>query len=89
MSNEVLENVYEIIKAAPHSGQSLLLFALMKTLDIQKGGHMYLLSKLKEMEPSTRQLAYGLMELMAENQTLSEDWQVTLQKIESAIRSNQ
>jgi len=89
MSNEVLENVYEIIKAAPHSGQSLLLFALMKTLDIQKGGHMYLLSKLKEMEPSTRQLAYGLMELMVENQTLSEEWQVTLQKIESAIRSNQ
>ena len=88
MSNEVLENVYEIIKAAPHSGQSLLLFALMKTLDIQKGGHMYLLSKLKEMEPATRQLAYGLMELMVENQTLSEEWQVKLQQIESAIRSN-
>ena len=88
MSDNVLESVYEIIKAAPHSGQSLLLFALMKTLDIQKGGHMYLLSKLKEMTPESRQLAYGLMELMVENQTLSEDWQVTLQKIESAIRSN-
>lgn len=88
MSNKVLEDVLEIIKAAPHSGQSLLLFALMKTLDIQKGGHMYLLGKLKEMEPSTRQLAYGLMELMCDNQTLSEEWQITLQKIESAIRSN-
>lgn len=89
MSNTVLDDVLEIIKAAPHSGPSLLLFALMKTLDIQKGGHMYLLGKLKEMDPATRQLAYGLMELMCNGQTLSEEWQVALQKIESAIRSNQ
>ena len=89
MSNNVLEEVYAIIKESPHSGQSLLLFALMKTLDIQKGGHMFLLGKLKDMEPATRQLAYGLMELMCENKTLSEEWQVMLQKVESVIRSNQ
>ncbi|MDH5391682.1 MAG: hypothetical protein OEY11_00725 [Gammaproteobacteria bacterium] len=88
MRSDVLERVYEIIKAAPHSSQSLLLFALLKTLDIQKGGHMYLLSKLKDMTAENRQLAYGLMELMAENQTMSEDWQAKLQLIESAIRSN-
>lgn len=89
MSENVLESVYEIIKESPHSGQSLTLFALLKTLDIQKGGHMYLLSKLKDLTPENRQLAYGLMELMANNQTLSEDWQVKLQLIEAAIRSNQ
>ena len=88
MSNQVLENVYEIVKADPHSGQSLLLFALLKTLDIQKGGHMYMLSKLKEMSVESRQLAYGLMEMMAEGQTLSQDWQIKLQQIEAAIRSN-
>lgn len=88
MSNQVLENVYEIVKADPHSGQSLLLFALLKTLDIQKGGHMYMLSKLKEMSAESRQLAYGLMEMMAEGQTLSQDWQIKLQQIEAAIRSN-
>jgi len=88
MSDEVLESVFEVIKAAPHSGQSLLLFALLKTLDIQKGGHMYMLSKLKEMTPESRQLAYGLMELMADNKTLSEEWQVKLQLIEAAIRNN-
>ena len=88
MSDQVLERVYEVIKADPHAGQSLLLFALLKTLDIQKGGHMYMLSKLKEMTPESRQLAYGLMELMADNKTLSEDWQVKLQLIEAAIRNN-
>ena len=88
MTENVLESVFEIIKENPHAGQSLLLFALLKTLDIQKGGHMFLLSKLKELTPENRKLAYGLMELMAENKTMSEDWQATLQKIESAIRSN-
>lgn len=88
MSNDLLQQVYETIQQAPHAAQSLLLFALLKTLDIQKGGHMYMLSKLKEMTPETRQMAYGLMELMANNQTLSQDWQITLQKIESAIRNN-
>jgi len=88
MSEQVLDQVYEVIKADPHAGQSLLLFALLKTLDIQKGGHMYMLSKLKEMTPESRQLAYGLMELMADNKTLSEDWQVKLQLIEAAIRNN-
>lgn len=88
MSTDVLERVYEIIKAEPHSGQSLLLFALLKTLDIQKGGHMYLLGKLKEMTAENRQLAYGLMELMAENKINDENWQVKLQLIEAAIRNN-
>lgn len=88
MTENILEKAYELIKADPHASQSLLIFALLKTLDIQKGGHMYMLSKLKEMTPETRQLAYALMELMADNQTLSEEWQVTLQKIESAIRQN-
>lgn len=88
MSNDVLESVHQVIKSDPHAAQSLLLFALLKTLDIQKGGHMYLLSKLKDMSAENRQLAYGLMEMMAQNQTLSLEWQEKLQLIESAIRSN-
>jgi len=88
MSNEILDRVYEIIKAEPHAGQSLLLFALLKTLDIPKGGHMYMLGKLKEMTPENRQLAFGLMSLMAENKTLDDEWISKVRLIESAIRNN-
>ncbi|MDH5518864.1 MAG: hypothetical protein OEY36_13770 [Gammaproteobacteria bacterium] len=88
MSSDVLERVYQIIKSEPHAAQSLLLFALIKTLDVQKGGHMYLLSKLKDMTAENRQLAYGLMEMMVNEQTTSLDWQAKLQLIESSIRSN-
>lgn len=88
MSNEILDGVYEVIKESPHSSQSLLLFALMKTLDIEKGGHMYMLEKLKDMTPESRQLAYGLMELVASKQAHDEAWNQKLELIETAIRSN-
>ena len=88
MSENTLESVLNIVKENPHSGQALLLFALMKTLDIPKGGHMYMLSKLKDMLPETRQLAFGLMQLMAENKTLDDDWKAMVLEIESLIRGN-
>lgn len=88
MSNEVLDRVYEIIKESPHSSQSLMLFALLKTLDIEKGGHMYTLAKLKDMTSESRQLAYGLMELMAANKIHDQNWQAKVELIETAIRSN-
>lgn len=88
MINEILDKVYSIVKESPHSGQSLSLFALLKTLDIPKGGHMYTLEKLKDMTPENRQLAYGMMELMADNQTQSEEWKIKLELIETAIRAN-
>ena len=86
MAHEVLEKVTALIKENPKSGQSLLLFALSKTLDIEKGGHMYMLAKLKEMTPKNRQLAYGLMELMADNQIHDEDWRQQILAMETAIR---
>lgn len=86
MAHEVLEKVTTLIKENPKSGQSLLLFALSKTLDIEKGGHMYMLAKLKEMTPENRQLAYGLMELMADNQIHDEDWRQQILAMETAIR---
>lgn len=88
MSEKTLDSVLSIVKENPHSGQSLLLFALMKTLDIPKGGHMYMLAKLKEMLPETRQLAFGLMQLMAENKTQDDEWKSKVLEVEALIRGN-
>lgn len=74
------------IENDPRSGQSLLLYALVKTLSIPQGGHNYLLTKLKEMEPDTRQLAYGLMELMAQGAYVKEEWQLAEAQMDKAIR---
>ncbi len=86
MSIPLLQQVIDIIKENPHSGQALLLFALCKTLDIEKGGHMYLLIKLKEISAENRQLAYQLMEYMAAGHTGTEAWQQAIAEMETLIR---
>lgn len=87
MVDDILERITGVIQENPHSGQSLLLFALCKTLDMPKGGHMYMLKKLQEMAPETRQLAYEVMEYMAigKNQN-NPDWTTNMEKMEILIR---
>ncbi|MEN8169507.1 MAG: hypothetical protein ABFS08_04720 [Pseudomonadota bacterium] len=73
------------IRNDSRSGQSLLLYALVKTLSIPQAGHSYLLTKLKEMNPETRRLAYGLMELMAQGGTAKDEWKQAEQDMDRAI----
>jgi hypothetical protein len=86
MTNAVLDEVVKQIESDPRSGQSLLLFALISTLNVEKTGHMYLLAKLKEFTPENRQLAYDLMELMANNEIGNEAWQQAMNQMTTAIR---
>jgi hypothetical protein len=82
-----LEEVVKTIEASPRSGQALLLFALAKTLDVPKTGHMYMLKKLQEMDAETRRLAYGLMELMAQQGNQGDEWNQAIARMEKAIQS--
>ncbi|MCK4864289.1 MAG: hypothetical protein KAT06_02590 [Gammaproteobacteria bacterium] len=86
MSDSILEKITQEITNDPRSGQSLLLFALMATLNVEKTGHMYLLSKLKEFTLENRQLAYGVIELMADNNIANDAWHQAYSKMEQAIR---
>lgn len=86
MKDSILEQIVQQITADPRSGQSLLLFALVATLNVEKTGHMYMLGKLKEFTPENRQLAYAVIELMANNEAGNEVWQQAYVKMETAIR---
>lgn len=86
MSDSILERITQEITNDPRSGQSLLLFALMATLNVEKTGHMYLLAKLKEFTPENRQLAYGVIELMASNEIGNDAWHKAYAGMEAAIR---
>ena len=83
-----LEDIVNSIASSPRSGQALLLFALAKTLDVPKTGHMYMLKKLQEMDTETRRLAYGLMELMAQQGNQGEEWNKAVSRMEKAIQGN-
>jgi hypothetical protein len=86
MADSVLEQIKQQIVGDPRSGQSLLLFALLATLNVEKGGHLYMLAKLKEFTPENRQLAYAVIELMANNEAGNEAWQQAYSEMEAAIR---
>ena len=85
MDTTPLQQTVAHIENDSRSGQSLLLYALVKTLTIPQGGHMYLLTKLKEMTPETRQLAYGLMEMMAQGATATAEWEEASARMDKAI----
>ena len=87
MIDVTLAEVVKVIETTPRSGQALLLFALAKTLDVPKTGHMYMLKKLQEMDAETRRLAYGLMEMMAQQGNQGEDWNKAIARMEKAIQS--
>lgn len=85
MNTSALHTTRDRIQADPRSGQSLLLYALIKTLSVPQGGHAYLFTKLKEMNPDTRQLAYGLMELMAQGGSAQQEWIAAVAQMDAAI----
>ena len=87
MSSAVLQQVVDLIKADPHGGTSLNLYALVSTLRMEKGGYMYMLRKLRDISPEHRQLAYGLMELMAEHGNQGPEWDAALESMDKAVRS--
>lgn len=86
MAEDVLQQVVALIKANPHGGASLNLYALISTLKMEKGGYMYMLRKLRDLSPEHRQLAYGLMELMAENGNQGAAWEQALEAMDAAVR---
>lgn len=85
MEFEPLEQTLERVETEPRSGQSLLLYALIKTLSVPQGGHAYLLTKLREMEPRTRRLAYGLMEMMARGYNARPEWSEAVARMDRAM----
>lgn len=84
--HNVLQQIVEMIQADPHSGASLNLYALVSTLKMEKSGYMYMLRKLRDLSPQQRSLAYGLMELMAEQGNRGEAWDQAVQAMDDAIR---
>ena len=86
MAEDVLQQVVELIKTNPHGGASLNLYALISTLKMEKGGYMYMLRKLRDLNPEHRQLAYGLMELMAENGNQGAAWEQALEAMDAAVK---
>lgn len=82
-----LEALVAEIAAAPHSAAALTLYALASTLEFEQAGYLFKLVKLRDLSESQRQLAYRLMELMAEGRNRGEDWQQAKARMDALVRA--
>ena len=75
------------IAAAPHSAAALTLYALASTLEFEQAGCLYKLVKLRDLTGVQRQLAYRLMELMAEGRNNGDDWRQAKARMDALVRA--
>lgn len=86
MSTSVLDEVLAQVRSAPHGATSLVLYALVNTLEHESAGCLFRLTKLRDLDAEGRRLAYGLMELMAEGGNRGEIWDKARMRMDELIR---
>ena len=87
MSNDPLTDVLKLIEARPHSAQALTLYALVNTLEYERAGCLFKLTKLKDLDEAGRQVAYALMELMVAEGNSGEHWDRLKTRIDELVRA--
>ncbi|MCF7985344.1 MAG: hypothetical protein K9L70_13155 [Thiohalocapsa sp.] len=81
-----LNEILRIVEQAPESAVGLTLYALVNTLEYERAGCLFKLTKLRELSPEQRRLAYGLMELMAERGVGDAAWTDAKARMDRAVR---
>ena len=60
--NQAIAETIAVIEAAPESAAALTLYALVNTLEYDRAGRLFKLSKLGDLSADQRQIAYALIE---------------------------
>lgn len=84
---EVLDEITEQIALAPHSAAALTLYALVSTLEFEQAGYLFKLVKLRDLSASQRQLAYRLIELMADGNNTGPAWDLAKARMDELVRA--
>ena len=83
----VLDEVIEQIAAEPHSAAALTLYALVSTLEYEQAGYLFKLVKLRDLSAQQRQIAYRLVELMADGDNAGPAWDRSKRKMDELVRA--
>ncbi|MCG6942665.1 MAG: hypothetical protein LJE69_15600 [Thiohalocapsa sp.] len=85
-ATEVLARAVAMVEAAPESANALTLYALVNTLEYERAGWLFKLTKLKDMDTAARALAYGLMEQAVARGVGDAAWQKAKARMDRAVR---
>ena len=83
----VLDEVAEQIAAEPHSAAALTLYALVSTLEFEQAGYLFKLIKLRDLSAQQRQLAYRVIELMADGDNAGPAWERSKRTMDALVRA--
>jgi hypothetical protein len=83
---DALAQTVSLVEAAPDSANALTLYALANTLEYERAGWLFKLTKLKDLDAGGRQLAYGLMEMAVVQGVGDAAWQDAKARMDRAIR---
>jgi hypothetical protein len=83
---DALAQTVALIEAAPESANALTLYALVNTLEYERAGWLFKLTKLKDMDAESRGLAYALMEHAVQQGVGAADWQQAKARMDRAVR---
>jgi len=84
---ESLQQALALVEQAPESAAALTLYALVNTLEYERAGCLFKLTKLRDLPAQHhRSIAYGLMELMAKQGVGDNDWQKAKARMDRAVR---
>lgn len=81
-----LQQALAVIEQAPESASALTLYALVNTLEYERAGCLFKLTKLRDLAPPHRAIAYGLMDLLVEQGIGDDLWTSTKARMDRAIR---
>ena len=87
MTSQALEQVTRQVEANPERSSALILYGLVKSMDMEERGCVFALARLKELDAETRQLVYELMEFMAEGGTGGADWRAAVARMDQAMQA--
>lgn len=84
---QLLDDIVLEIAAAPHSASALTLYALVSTLEFEQAGYLFKLVKLRDLSAEQRQLAYRLMDLMADGANQGDEWDQAKARMDELVRA--
>lgn len=84
---EVLDEVLGQIAEAPHSAAALTLYALVSTLEFEQASYLFKLVKLRDLDEKQRQMAYRLLELMADGNNAGPAWEQAKSRMDALVRA--
>lgn len=80
-----LERLVLLVESAPNRAVSLILYGLVKAMSMDRGGSVFALSRLQELDAQSRELAYALMELYAAGGNQEPRWRAAVARLDTAV----